>query len=201
MPDDTTFIGQREEVVLRALALLRTKKDGATMKGAVKELAKGVGVTPSYLCRVFKKTMGLTLGEYIRQFETLGSEGETASSIQSPSTIGPGAVGVGMGPSMSVAPAWSPPETESVVQSPSIVGSGMADLRMGQSTPVTTASSPLALVGGWPAPSADAPYQPMTGVEEPLDWNFDYDEWLWTEGFDFNDWVTTVNFPADGMYG
>ena len=58
-PDDTSFVGEGEEVVTRTIALLRVKKDASTMERSLKDLAKEVGVTPSYLCRVFKKTLGL----------------------------------------------------------------------------------------------------------------------------------------------
>lgn len=89
-PDNTTFVGEVEEVVTRAIALLWIKKDDLTMKRGLKELAKEVGVTPSYLCRVFKKTMGVTVGAYMKEFEREASEGETESSVQSPSTVGSG---------------------------------------------------------------------------------------------------------------
>ena len=39
------------------------------MKRSLKDLARDVGVTPSYLCAVFKKVMGVTLGTYVREFE------------------------------------------------------------------------------------------------------------------------------------
>lgn len=96
-PDNTTFVGEGEEVVTRAIALLRIKKDDLTMKRGLKELAKEVGVTPSYLCRVFKKTIGITVGTYMKEFEREASEGETESSVQSPSKVGSGVVDVGMG--------------------------------------------------------------------------------------------------------
>lgn len=38
-------------------------------------LSKEVGVTKSYLCRVFKSVMGMTIGEYVKEFET-GGKGE-----------------------------------------------------------------------------------------------------------------------------
>ena len=56
-----------------------------------------MGVTPSYLCRVFKKTMGVTIGASMKEFEREPSEGETESSVQSPSTIGSGIVDVETG--------------------------------------------------------------------------------------------------------
>lgn len=69
--------------MIRALALLRTKKDDLGMKRSLKELSKEVGVTPSYLCRVFKKIMGVTVGAYIKEFESEATEGEAESSVQS----------------------------------------------------------------------------------------------------------------------
>lgn len=35
-------------------------------------LSKEIGVTKSYLCRVFKSVMGMTIGEYVKEFETAG---------------------------------------------------------------------------------------------------------------------------------
>ncbi|KAL8853180.1 MAG: hypothetical protein Q9221_001914 [Calogaya cf. arnoldii] len=87
-PDNTAFIGEGEAVVMRAISLLRTKTDDLTVKRGLKELAKEVGVTPSYLCRVFKKTMGITIGTYMKEFEMESSEAETTSSVQSPSEFG-----------------------------------------------------------------------------------------------------------------
>lgn len=95
-PDDTTFVGVGEEVVSRVIALW-VKKDGLTMKRGIKELAQEVGVTPSYLCRVFKKTMGMTVGAYLKEFEREASEGETEGSVQSPSKVASGVVDVGTG--------------------------------------------------------------------------------------------------------
>ena len=88
-PDNASFRVEKEEVVTRVLALLRTRRDGLTMKRNLKDLADEVGVTPSYLCRVFKKTMGVTLGAYMVEFERDTSESTTSSSVQSP------AVGLG----------------------------------------------------------------------------------------------------------
>lgn len=68
-PDDAMFMGQREEIVLRTLGLLHDDMSTAGLEGGVKALAKGVGVTPSYLCRVFKIMMGCTISQYRRQFE------------------------------------------------------------------------------------------------------------------------------------
>lgn len=96
-PDDTTFVGVGEEIVTRVIALLRIKKNDLTMKRGIKELATEVGVTPSYLCRVFKKTMGVTVGAYMKDFEREASEGETESSVQSPSKVGLGMVAVRTG--------------------------------------------------------------------------------------------------------
>ena len=88
-PDDPTFLGDSEEVVSRTIALLRIKKDDVTMKRSLKELAKEVGVTPSYLCRVFKKVIGMTLGAYMKEFEKEASEGENESSVLSLGETGP----------------------------------------------------------------------------------------------------------------
>ena len=107
-PDDTTFVGVREEVVIRAMALLwRSNKDDLTMKRGIKELANEVGVTPSYLCRVFKMTMGVTIGTYVKVFEMEASEGETESSVQSPGKVGSGVVDVGTGLLTPATPARS----------------------------------------------------------------------------------------------
>jgi AraC-like DNA-binding protein len=197
-PDDATFIGQREEVVLRTLALLRIKKDNATMKYGLKELAKEVGVTPSYLCRVFKRTMGVTVGEYIKQFEIDVSKGQTESSTQCSDSAELGEMDIGMGP---VATPWSLSDTESLVQSPSRLGSSMADIDAGFSMPVTISNSPLAPIESWPASVDVPPFHTSTGTDEALDMYFDFDEWLWTEGFDFNDWFSTSDLSNDGVYG
>ncbi|RMZ70920.1 hypothetical protein GMOD_00008581 [Pyrenophora seminiperda CCB06] len=198
--DDTTFIGQREEVVTRALALLRIKKDTATIKYGLKELAKEVGVTPSYLCRVFKKTMGVTVGEYITQFEVDVSGGQTDISTPYSDSVGPGDMGIGMGPLSLVATPQSASDMESPVQFPSRLASDLADMGAGFSSPATTVGSPLATVETWPASSDSPPFQTSI-ADESLDMYFDYDEWLWTEGFSFNDWFSTSTLLNDGLYG
>ena len=76
---------------------MRAKKDESTMKRGLEELAKDVGVTRSYLCRVFKKRLGVTVGTYMKEFEKEASEGETESSVQSPSKVGTGVVDAGIG--------------------------------------------------------------------------------------------------------
>ena len=85
-PDDPNFVVSGEEIVTRVLVLLRTKHNLSMLGGGVKGLAQEVGVTPSYLCRVFKKTMGVTVGAYVRAFETDASEGESEGSVQAPSS-------------------------------------------------------------------------------------------------------------------
>ena len=146
-PDNTTFVGEAEEVVTRAIALLRTEKDDLTMKKGLKELAREVGVTPSYLCRVFKKTMGVTVGVYIKEFERKASEGDTEKSIQLPS----------------------------------IVGSDVVDVDVGLLTPETPARSLSASVESRNGGSAEEDIGKY--VEEALDLDFDFNEWLWTEDF------------------
>ena len=84
-PDDVAFIGQREEVVLKTLDLIWINKDEAVMKSRLKELAKDIGLTPSYLARVFKKTMGCTVGEYCRQFDVNNALGP--ASIARPFSV------------------------------------------------------------------------------------------------------------------
>ncbi|KAI9371761.1 metal binding domain of Ada-domain-containing protein [Aspergillus egyptiacus] len=144
-PDNAGFVGEREEVVARVIALLRIKKDESTMKRGLKELAKEVGVTPSYLCRVFKKTMGVTIRAYMVEFERAASEDETESSVQSPNEP----------------------------------GSDVAEVRTGPLTSATTARSCLpitvdSLKGG-------SEEENVGDVEEALDFNFNLDEWIWTE--------------------
>lgn len=107
-PDDKTFVGEREEVVTRVIALMRIKKDDLTMRISLKELAREVGITPSYLCRVFKKTMGVTVGVYMKELEREPGKGETESSVQSPREIGSGVVDVGTGLLMPATTARSP---------------------------------------------------------------------------------------------
>ncbi|KEQ80690.1 hypothetical protein M438DRAFT_242240, partial [Aureobasidium pullulans EXF-150] len=68
-PDDELFIGDAEEVVMKLLDALGRKIRG------LDALSKEVGVTKSYLCRVFKSVMGMTIGEYVKEFET-GGKGE-----------------------------------------------------------------------------------------------------------------------------
>ncbi|KAB8346124.1 hypothetical protein FH972_023172 [Carpinus fangiana] len=107
-PDSSTFVGEKEEVVGRVIALLRTETNDLTMKGGLKELAHDVGVTPSYLCRVFKKTMGVTIGAYMKEFEKGGSECETQNPVQALSKIGAGLVDAGTGLLTPTATARSP---------------------------------------------------------------------------------------------
>lgn len=109
-PDDTTFVGDGEEVVAKVIALLRTKKDDMKMKSSLKELARDVGVTPSYVCRVFKKTMGVTLTAYMKEFEREASTAETESSFQSRSQAGSDMIGTGLPtlPIMTVGSASAP---------------------------------------------------------------------------------------------
>jgi AraC-like DNA-binding protein len=198
-PDDAKFIGQREEVVERALALLRTKKDDASIKYSLKELAKEVGVTPSYLCRVFKKTMGVTVGEYIRQFEMDASKSQIKSLTQSSDSVGLGEMSIGMGCSMPVTTPWSLSDTESSVRLPSGLGSDMLDMKAGFSISITTSSNLSAPVKNWPVSSNSPAFQTSTGADEALDMYFDFDEWLWTEGFGLNDWFSTSGFLNDNV--
>ncbi|KAJ5203842.1 uncharacterized protein N7498_004721 [Penicillium cinerascens] len=87
-PDNAAFVGDGEEVVTRFIELLRVRRDNLTMKRGLKELAKEVGVTPSYLCRVFKKRMGMTIGTYLTEFEKESNEDGPESSATIPSQFG-----------------------------------------------------------------------------------------------------------------
>ncbi|KAE8308625.1 metal binding domain of Ada-domain-containing protein [Aspergillus transmontanensis] len=81
-PDNASFLGEKEEVVARVITLLRVNKDAVAMKRGLKELAQEVGVSQSYLCRAFKKTMGVTVGAYMMEFERKDSLGEMEGLIQ-----------------------------------------------------------------------------------------------------------------------
>jgi hypothetical protein len=48
--------------------------NGKTESKGVSHLAREVGVSPSYLSRVFKRVMGVTVGEYLVGFEQGASE-------------------------------------------------------------------------------------------------------------------------------
>jgi methylphosphotriester-DNA--protein-cysteine methyltransferase len=67
-PDDQLFLGEAEEVVMKAMEVIG--RSGG--KQGLENIAVKTGVSKSYLCRVFKKTMGMTVGEYIREFEKEG---------------------------------------------------------------------------------------------------------------------------------
>ncbi|KAL3443739.1 hypothetical protein BJX65DRAFT_311542 [Aspergillus insuetus] len=79
-PDEEGFRGRAEEIVGRVITLA-TKRggedemwNGKTESKGVSHLAREVGVSPSYLSRVFKRVMGVTVGEYLVEFERRGSE-------------------------------------------------------------------------------------------------------------------------------
>ncbi|KAG9232106.1 transcriptional regulator [Amylocarpus encephaloides] len=63
--------------VERACELVRQEKDGDG-KWSVKSLAKEVGLTDSHFCRVFKKVVGVTIGEY--RSELMALEDRTNSN-------------------------------------------------------------------------------------------------------------------------
>ena len=109
-PDTVGFVGEKEEVVTRVIALLRIKQTDRKMNRGLKDLAREVGVSPSYLCRVFKKTMGITIGSYMSEFEKeIGvTEADTEVSIQSFEDFRPGVVGIETELSTPPIPADSP---------------------------------------------------------------------------------------------
>ncbi|KAL2821290.1 metal binding domain of Ada-domain-containing protein [Aspergillus cavernicola] len=75
-PDNVAFVGEGEEVVARVMALLvrgqnekEEEEKKKKKKRGLKEVAGEVGVSPSWLARVFKRVMGSTVGEYLAEFE------------------------------------------------------------------------------------------------------------------------------------
>ncbi|KAL3479826.1 metal binding domain of Ada-domain-containing protein [Aspergillus californicus] len=64
-PDNTGFVGEREELVTKVIELVLQRREDRGLK----ELAAEVGVSPSYLARVFKGCMGVTVGKYVMEFE------------------------------------------------------------------------------------------------------------------------------------
>ncbi|KAL8738316.1 MAG: hypothetical protein Q9181_000859 [Wetmoreana brouardii] len=167
-PDNTAFVGEVKELVARTIALLRIKKDDSTMKGSLKELAKEVGVTPSYLCRVFKKEMGVTVGAYMREFEREVNEGEAESSVGSLSRVGSGVVDVGNGiltlkttarsPSVPVERRKGGPAEEDV-----------GNVEQALDLDIRNNGEALDLNRG--------------NSGEALDMDLDFDEWFWTKDF------------------
>jgi len=140
------------------MALLRNKNDDSAIKGGLKGLAEEVGVTQSYLCRVFKSTMGITIGAYMRGFETEASEGEAEHSTRS------SGFDTGMG-------LLTPATT--VETSPASVkdwDGGLADEHVGKLEEGLPTDSGLDMDLGF-------------GLDLDLDLDFNFDEWLWTEDF------------------
>jgi hypothetical protein len=162
---------------VKALELLRSKQSDATMTWSIKELAKKIGVTPSYLCRVFKKTMGTTVGEYMRQFEMQTSTPATEPDLQSPVTLEIGIAGYTS-------------DVDLGLQSSIATGSG--------STGTCATTPSIAML-----PAADLPslsdLQSSTWPEEIPDLSLDSEEWVWTEGLDFNDWVSFPETPNNDL--
>lgn len=180
-PDDAAFLGQREEVVLSALGLLRTSQDDAAMKWSLKELAKKLNVTPSYLCRVFKKTMGTTIGEYMRQFDVQASETTTGGTSQSSDTTGPSTASSGVQPVTPEAMPMQPLDDAALLST----GWGIPanhTATHGLERPLKTTDSSTYF--------ADPVAAPQKCAEEAVDLNFDFDEWVWTEGLNFNEWTS-----------
>lgn len=169
-PDDVAFYGQKEEVVVSAIEILRTKQYDSTMKWSLKELAKQVGVTPSYLCRVFKKTMGTTIGEYMRQFEVRPDAAATGEPKLSPGTTD----------TTIVSPECQSPDSEVVSSYSRIDKSGTQPVVLASQIPTAAHSCGFNPSG-----------EPRIHDEEASDIEFDFDEWVWTEGFNFDEWVSS----------
>jgi hypothetical protein len=88
-PDEQNFLGEREEVVIRTLALLQSHDGRDLMRNeGLSGLAKAVGVTTSYLCRAFKKTVGKSVGAYLTGFETGPNDYHGSSVAGEPNDIG-----------------------------------------------------------------------------------------------------------------
>lgn len=190
-PDDVAFFGQREEAVVGALEILRTKQNDATMKWSLKELAKDVGVTPSYLCRVFKKTMGMTIGEYMKQFEAPMEEPIPSELLQTP-----GMVDLGVGTSESQSPSSVTASTCSHNDHSKIPPCNFA----GNTTAL--ACDPFLLnapdVSHLPGTSCSSNADlPLVFDEENFDLNFDFDEWIWTEGINIENWTPCTGVSTD----
>ncbi len=137
------------------MALLRKKTDDVTIKRGLKELAKEVGVTPSYLCRVFKKTLGVSVGTYMKEFERAPSEGETDSSSQSPSEVRSRVV-----------------HEEAGLQTPATTARSL-------SAPL---EGPKGEPADGDMGSVEEPLD-LNFLGEPPDLDFDFDKWFWTEDF------------------
>lgn len=158
-PDDAAFIGAGEDVVGQILALLRTKRDGSAVKGGVAALAKEVGVTPSYLCRVFKKTMGMTLGAYAREFEKGTDDAEVLGLEPSPQSS----------------------EMSMARNTPELLMPG--SLSTSASPPVEqdkeNREHDMQEMGGIPDPDSDYNLDNSSSNQE-----FNLDEWIWTDFLD-----------------
>ena len=174
-PDDVAFYGQKEEVVVSTIEVLRTKQYDASMKWSLKELAKQVGVTPSYLCRVFKKTMGTTIGEYMRQFEVQLDAAVTGEPVLSPYTTD----------TTIVSPECRSPDSEMVLPCSRIDNSGAQPVVLASQIPTTAHSCGF-----------DPSGEPHIHDEETFDIDFDFDEWVWTEGFNFDEWVSDNSYST-----
>jgi hypothetical protein len=87
-PDEQNFLGEREEVVVRTLAMLQSHDGRDLMRNeGLSGLAKTVGVTTSYLCRAFKKTVGMSVGAYLKGFEMGPHDYDGVSIADQPSDV------------------------------------------------------------------------------------------------------------------
>ncbi|KAI5272743.1 hypothetical protein E4T47_04105 [Aureobasidium subglaciale] len=67
-PNDELFFGEGEEIAMKVIGIVGEGRG----KIGLDKMAAEIGITKSYLCRVFKKTMGMTIGEYSKEFEKRG---------------------------------------------------------------------------------------------------------------------------------
>lgn len=178
-PDDLGFVGQREQIVLSALDLLRARKDDVSLKWGLRALSKQVGVTPSYLCRAFKKTMGVTIGEYTKQFEMQQASLTALENPEPPSLAGLETASSEM-PSLQPATAcWDLPKAADSSLLPS--NTEDTNLTNGSSSSVISKSPALASES---SPEAQIQSTSPSSIcsEDILDLDFNFDEWVWTEG-------------------
>lgn len=171
-PDNPAFAGEGTEVVTRTIACLVDQMTKPGLQLGLREVAKEVGVTPSYLCRVFKRTMGCTVGEYKREFERGPSrrdEGRPATTASSESV------------------ASTPREataTPSDASTPYSITTPSESAHTRGSTPPTPAMMSFAS----PAPLPDLLFTPDASLDFEKDLDLDWDVAMDLE-FSFDDWL------------
>jgi len=173
------------------------------MEGGLKELAQEVGVTPSYLCRVFKQTMGVTVGTYMKEFEREASNGEQENIVRASHGTESSMVNVATGLLTPATTARSPSAPVLSLKAMPVevdVRRAYGDLDSGFEfdASLSNAGSGILDVSTALMPQPMTTWNPPTPVDRPevlqatevienfstpldLDLHFDFDEWLWTE--------------------